>query len=331
MSQFTNAIGIDVSKKTLDVHDHLHQVFVQVPNSPGGFKDLLKWVKKGNTEFSVLFCFEHTGMYSLPLAVSLSEQGLSYAMVPGLEIKRSLGLRRGKSDRADAQAIARYAYQRREEVKIYQLPSKHLLELKSLLSLREKMVSQRAGYKATRREMKAFLKIVKASSVLFEVQDRMIKELNGQIIKVENQVMELIKSDEHLKKTFDLVTSVKGVGLVLGTTMLVYTNCFTAFDDWRKFACYCGIVPFEYQSGTSIKGKKKISRFANKRLKALLSNAACTSIQFNPEMKLYYERRIQEGKNKMSTQNIIRNKIVARVFAVVQRGTPYVDTFRYAA
>ena len=332
MDQFTNAIGIDVSKKTLDVCDHLHQVFVQVPNNAAGFKDLLKWVKQNNIELSaLLLCFEHTGMYSLPLAAYLSEQGHSYAMVPGLEIKRSLGLRRGKSDRTDSQAIARYAYQRRNEIKLYQLPSKALLELKSMLSLREKMVSQRAGYRATKREMKSFLKIVKHSSVLFEIQDRMIKELNNQIEKVENQILVVIENDENLKKTFDLVTSVKGVGLVLGTTMLVYTNCFTAFTDWRKFACYCGIVPFDYQSGTSIKGKKKISRFANKRLKALLSNAACTSIQFNPEMKLYYERRIREGKNKMSTQNIIRNKIVARVFAVVERGTPYVDTLKYAA
>ena len=144
-------------------------------------------------------------------------------------------------------------------------------------------------------------------------------------------MMEIICNDEHLKKTFDLVTSVKGVGVILGTTMLVYTNCFTSFDDWRKFACYCGIAPFEYQSGTSIKGKTKISPFANKRLKSLLSNAACSSIQHNPEMKLYYERRIQEGKNKMSTQNIIRNKILARVFAVVNRGTQYVDTLKYAA
>jgi hypothetical protein len=70
---------------------------------------------------------------------------------------------------------------------------------------------------------------------------------------------------------------------------------------------------------------------ANKKIKALLSNAACSSIQFNPEMKLYYQRRLAEGKDKMSTQNIIRNKIVARVFAAVQRGTPYVDTFQFAA
>ena len=134
-----------------------------------------------------------------------------------------------------------------------------------------------------------------------------------------------------IQTNYNLLISIRGIGFVTAIALIVATENFTRFDDHRKFACYCGIVPFEYQSGTSIKGKKKISRFANKRLKALLSNAACTSIQFNPEMKLYYERRIQEGKSKMSTQNIIRNKIVARVFAVVQRGTPYVDTFRYAA
>lgn len=332
MNQFTNAIGIDVSKKTLDGHDYSHQTVLQVPNNSAGFKDLLQWVKKSNGDLSqVLFCFEHTGMYSLPLATFLSAEGLSYAMVPGLEIKRSLGLRRGKSDRADARGIAQYAYQRREGIKIYQLPSDRLIELKAMLSLREKMVSQRAGYQATKKEMKTFFKVVTASASVFDIQDALIKELNTQIKKVEKQIQQIINNDAQLKKTFDLVTSVKGVGLILGTTMMVYTNCFTAFGEWRKFACYCGIVPFEYQSGTSIKGKKKISRFANKRLKALLSNAACTSIQFNPEMKLYYERRISEGKDKMSTLNIIRNKIVARVFAAVQRGTPYVDTFRFAA
>jgi transposase len=193
------------------------------------------------------------------------------------------------------------------------------------------MVSQRAGYQASKKEMKSFLKIIKTSSVLFEAQEQIIKELNYQILRVEKQMIELINRDEHLKKTFNLVTSVKGVGLVVGITMIVYTNCFTSFNDWRKFACYCGIVPFEYQSGISIKGRKKVHPFANKRLKALLSNAACSSIQHNPEMKLYYERRIKEGKNKMSTQNIIRNKIVARVFSVVTRGTEYVDTLKYAA
>jgi len=332
MNQFTNAIGIDVSKSTLDGYDYLHQTAVKVSNTASGFKHLLKWASKLNRSAGpALFCFEHTGLYSLPLAIFLSGQQITYAMVPGLEIKRSLGLRRGKSDRADAQAIARYAFQRRGDIKIYQLPANQLLELKSLLSLREKMVIQRAGYKATKKEMKTFLKVAKPSAVVFNVQDKLIKELNAQITTVEKQIQQIILSQEHLKKIFLLVTSVKGVGLILGTAMMVYTNCFTAFDDWRKFACYCGIVPFEYQSGTSLKGKKKISQLGNKRIKALLSNAACSSIQFNSEMKLYYQKRLKEGKSKMSIQNIIRNKIVARIFAVVHRGTPYVDTLKFAA
>jgi transposase len=330
--KFTNTIGIDVSKKTLDIYDYAHQLALQVNNDGSGYKELLKWVEKNNTDLpGTLICFENTGMYSLPLAVYLTDKQRSFVMVAGLEIKRSLGINRGKNDQADAQAIARYAYLRREEIKVHQLPSTSLLELKSLLSLREKMVTQRAGYQSSKKEMKSFLKIVKTTSVIFDAQQTVIKELNKQVLRIEKQMMEIINKDADLKKTFDLVTSVKGVGLVLGTTMLVYTNCFTAFQDWRKFACYCGIVPFEYQSGTSIKGKTKIHHFANKRLKSLLSNAACSSIRYNPEMKLYYERRIKEGKNKMSTQNIIRNKIVARVFAVVNRGTEYVDTLKYAA
>lgn len=330
--KFTNAIGIDVSKGTLDVRDYVHQLSIQVRNTAAGFKGLLRWAKKSNQDLmTVLFCFEHTGMYSLPLAVFLTGSKQPYVMVPGLEIKRSMGISRGKNDQADAQAIAEYAYLRKEKLKAYQLPSEKLLELKSLLSLREKMVNQRAGYKASLKEMKDFLKIIKTSSVVFQAQEQMIKELDKQILKVEKQMIGLINGDEQLKKTYALVTSVDGVGLIVGTTMMVYTNCFTTFDDWRKFACYCGIAPFKYQSGTSIKGKTKVNHFANKKLKTLLSNAACSAIQCNAEMKLYYERRIKEGKTEMSTQNIIRNKIVARVFAVVKRGTEYVDTLKYAA
>jgi len=330
MGKFINAIGIDVSKKTLDIRDHVNELTHQVSNTGDGFKQMLKWAKKNNADLSaVLICLEHTGMYSLPLAVYLTEQKCAFAMLPGLQIKRSLGIQRGKSDQADAQAIARYAYLHREEVKTYNLPSAQILEIKGLLSLRERLVGQRAGYQATKKEAKSFS--IGNSKLILEIQMKLIREINAQIAKIEKQIKLILHSDAELKKIYDLVTSVKGVGLILGTTMMVYTNCFTAFDDWRKFACYCGIVPFPFQSGTSIRGKKKIHHLANKRLKALLSNAACTSIQFNPEMKAYYQRRLQEGKNKMSTQNIIRNKIVARVFATVQRGTPYVDTFKYAA
>lgn len=332
MGNYSNAIGIDVSKNKLDVCDYNLKIHTESENDDSGFKKIISWARKnhGADLKNVIICFEHTGIYSLPLAMFLNKKGLQYAIVPGLEIKRSLGMVRGKNDKIDAYQIARYAYLRREEIKEYKLPSKDILKLKSLLSLRERMVKHRAAYQGNLKELNNFF-AKKDNPQLFKSQEKLYKEISQEIRKVEKAMLDLIEKDPEIKRLYTLATSVKGVGLVIGITLIVYTNCFTAFDTWRQFATYVGIAPFEHESGTSIKKPKRINHMANKRIKALLSNAATTSIQFNPEMKMYYEKRIGQGKSKMSTQNIIRNKIVSRIFAVVKRGTPYVDTLKYAA
>lgn len=332
MGNYSNAIGIDVSKNKLDVYDYNLKIHTESENNDAGFKKMLSWARKnhGTDLKNVIICFEHTGIYSLPLAMFLNKKGLQYAIVPGLEIKRSLGMVRGKNDKIDAYQIARYAYLRREEIKEYKLPSKDILKLKSLLSLRERMVKHRAAYQGNLKELNNFF-AKKDNPQLFKSQEKLYKEISQEIRKVEKAMLDLIEKDPEIKRLYTLATSVKGVGLVIGITVIVYTNCFTAFDTWRQFATYVGIAPFEHESGTSIKKPKRINHMANKRIKALLSNAATTSIQYNPEMRMYYEKRIGQGKSKMSTQNIIRNKIVSRIFAVVKRGTPYVDTLKYAA
>jgi len=225
--------------------------------------------------------------------------------------------------------VARYAYLRREEIKEFELPSEDILKLKGLLSLRERIVKHRTAYLGHLKELKAFYK-KSINPVLFKAQEKLVKELSIQIKRIETEMLEIIANDPKLKKLYYLVTSVKGVGLVVGITFLVYTNAFTAFENWRQFATYSGIAPFSDESGTSRKKPKRISQMANKRVKVLLTNSASTSILHNPEMKIYYDKRVSEGKSKMSTLNIIRNKIVSRVFAVVKRGTPYVDTLKYA-
>lgn len=97
------------------------------------------------------------------------------------------------------------------------------------------------------------------------------------------------------------------------------------FDELVKSA------PFEHQSGTSIKGRTRVSSLSNKQLKKLIHMVAICACAYNPEMKSYYKRRVSEGKNKMSTLNVIRNKIISRMFAVVNRGSGYVDLMKYAA
>jgi len=330
--KFKHAIGIDVSKDTLDAVCHLSGAYLQVSNNSAGFKQLLSCVKKQvNKELEqTLFCFEHTGLYSLELALFLEGQQLSFAVESPLSIKRSLGLKRGKSDKVDAREIAHYAYLRREELKQYKMPSAHIRQMHVLLTQRDLLVSQRAALKNAQGEQRNILAIGE-NKVLFDVYQQTIAHLSKQIKKVEAALNALVTSDPQLRKLFRLITSIKGIGDVIGYYMLVYTNGFTQFETWRQFACYCGIAPFDHQSGTSIKSGKQVHQMAHRKIKSLLFLAASTAIQFDPELKAYYERRISEGKNKMYTLNAVKNKLVARIFAVVKRETPYVQMHLHAA
>ncbi len=192
------------------------------------------------------------------------------------------------------------------------------------------MVKQRSGYKASIKEMKRVLKL-KDNAVLFSVQKKLVSSLDKQISIIEDEMKEIIRGDDKLKLFFDLMTSISGIGSQTALYMIVLTEGFTRFNNSRAFASYSGIAPFPNSSGTSIRGKTKVSNLANKKMKSLLDLAAKSAIQYNQEMKQYYERRIEEGKPKMSTINIIRNKLVGRIFAVINRGTPYVNTMKYAS
>ncbi len=293
---------------------------------------MLKWINKISKTSSkkTLFALEHTGLYSLPLSIFLTEHSLPYILIPGLELKRSMGISRGKDDKIDSLAIALYAYRRREEITPYKLPSKNLLNIRRLLSLRERIVKQCAGYKATLRETKRTVS-KDDSGIYLDVTEKLIADLTEQIKSVEKELMRVVRADEKLNRLYKLITSVKSVGMHTALFMIAYTNGFTMFENARKFASYAGIAPFPYKSGISVSGRNKIHPFANKKFKSLLGNCATNAVTYNAEMRLYYERRVSEGKNEMSTMNIIRNKILGRIFAVVQRGEVYVETSAFAS
>lgn len=329
---YLTIIGIDVSKLTIDLHVlPEHQAF-QTENDESGFSKVIKWLKKdcGIDTSQSLFAFEFTGYYSFKLAQWLQKKEYAFVMIPGLEIKRSLGITRGKSDLEDARRIAEYTYLRRDKLSLTQLPEDDIIRMNRLLSLRDKLVRQRAGYKATLKESKQAFKR-KEDVTFYKVQEDLVKNLDAKIKLLEDELFKIVKGNEQLQKQYDLCISIKGVGPISALTIIAITHAFQKFPNSRKFACYCGIAPFPYQSGTSIHGRTKLSHLANKRMKSLLTNMASSAIQHNTEMKIYYQKRVQEGKSKMSTLNIIRNKLVARIFVVVERGTPYVEIMKYAS
>jgi transposase len=326
-------IGIDVSKLTFDVFIYGKSVKQQFTNSEKGFLSFVKWLKKSLSDHEltqILVCFEHTGLYSMNLALFLQQQSVPFSLVPALDIKCSLGTIRGKSDTLDAERIAEYAYLKREKLTPTVLPSKTILQLQPLLTLRNKLVSDRAGYMVSSKEQKAVF-TTKEHQELFGVYKSLIKVLDEKIKTIEAAINNLLQSDPDIKRTFQLITGVKGIGPLTASYLIVYTHNFTRFSSWRKFACYSGIAPFPHTSGTSIKGKTRVSHLANKQIKSLLFLCANNAVKNDQELKAYYQKRIQEGKSKMSTLNIIKNKLISRVFAVANRQTEFVNTMKFAA
>ena len=333
MKKYRLFVGIDVSKLKLDVckmdkdQNWKHQIF---DNSKKGISAMIKWISDHGDPNQVLFCLEHTGVYGYPVCSYLSENSLTYALVPAIQIKMSLGIQRGKSDKADAKAIARYALLNRKEITPSSFPEKLLLKLKVLLSHRERLVNTKKVFVVTSKELRDFVNKQIVSEVITESR-RVIKSMDTKIKKVNQQILELLNSEQKVRTVYELITSVPGIGLQIGAHLIVCTRCFSSFKTSRQLACYAGVAPFEYSSGSSIKGRTRVSHLANKKMKSLLSMGAINAMRHDQEMKCYYERKLAEGKNAMLVINAIRNKLIGRIFATVKRGTPFVKTMNYVA
>lgn len=329
--EFREIVGIDVSKKTLDAHLYKQNQHKQFGNTSEAIHKLIQWASKHSEvpKEQMLFVFEHTGLYSYQLSLSLSDEDYNYAVISGLEIRKSMGITRGKDDRIDSKKIALYGYRLREELEPCRMSPKAIQVLKRYTLYRQRLVQQRAGFKTSLGEIKQVLK-KKDNEFLFKSQQRMIRKLDKEIEKLEKEMMAIINENQEFQDISDLIISITGIGPQTAYFMICYTQAFTKFETWRQFASYCGVAPFPNSSGTSLRGKTKTSNLANKKVKAIIDQAAKSAIQYNTELRLYYHRRVEEGKNKMSTINVVRNKLPARIFAVVKRGTPYVDTLKYA-
>ncbi len=324
-------VGVDVSKLTLDVFIREKQIHRQFKNERSGFVSLIQWLEKqtGQQTRAMFICFEHTGLYSLLLALFLEENSIPFSMVPALEIKRSLGITRGKNDIVDSKRIAEFAFRFNDKIPRTKLPARDITKIQSLLTLRDRLSRNLGAYTVSRNETRRVMREIDVPQ-LFSSYDSLILALKEEIKWVEKAIRELICGNDELRASLELITSIKGVGFVIATHLIVYTYNFTRFDSWRKFACYCGIAPFDYQSGTSVRGRTQVSSVANQQMKKMLHLAAVCAIRTDTELKEYYHRRLAEGKARMAVVNIVRNKVIARVFAIVKRGTPFVNIKRYA-
>lgn len=335
MKKFDYYIGIDISKKTLDIsllyecENRTKTIHYKIENTTKSIANFLKEKIKKIPIEQMLFCFEDTGIYGFPLASCLQENKLIYWKVSAVEIKRSKGICRGKDDKSDSKDIAFYAFTNTHKFRPSSLAETAIEQLKLLFAEREKLLKAVIAFQRTA-ENKDFLP-KKVYDVVEKSNKTIVKQLKTTIEKMEDKMIEIIRENEDINNQYQLVKSVPGVGMQTAIYILIATKGFSAFDNWRQLACYAGVAPFPFQSGTSLSRANKVHPLADKKLKSLLNMCAICAVRHDKELKMYYERKIDEGKSKMLVINNVRAKLLARIFAVVNRGTPFVNTAKFAS
>lgn len=320
--------GIDVSKATLDFEIcNQERSKISSGKLDNSEKSINKWFKRLLSELDcdkdqLLICLEHSGIYSNILCYSLLRLGACFALESPLNVKLTLGLTRGKDDQIDAGRLADYANRHSDKIRLFTANNIVAAELKQLLSYREALVTRKAAEQAQINEYALFYSKRIIDLMKADYRKR-LKLLADQIESIDQNINDFILSHQQLSEQYKLLKSVDGIGPVLAATLIAYTSAFTSIKDPRAFACYAGVAPFRYVSGTSLNSKNRVSHRANKRLKSLLHMAALTTVNSNNELNQYYRRKVSEGKNKMLVLNNIRNKIIHRAFAVIKHKKPY--------
>lgn len=326
-------IGIDVSKQTLDVAFILVEgehktspVWKVFDNNDPGLSCMKKWLQKNNIPFNddTLFVIENTGLYHRLLVNFCNRHSLQLCIENGAQVKWSLGIARGKSDKVDSRRLATYAVRFADRLKPAAALYEGIQAIKDLVTLRNRHMVQLSALRTHLKELKATTN-TQAVKELEKIHVPLLAAMKDAIKKIEATIIKTILANDLTKKQYHLLLSVPCIGPVTATYLIACTNAFTACGSGKQLACYCGVVPFEYQSGISIKGKHHVHKMANKNLKALLHLCAISAIKYVQEIKDYFNRKVQEGKHRMSVINAIRNKLVLRVFAVIRNDRPFVQ------
>jgi len=330
MKKWEFTLGVDVSKNTLDISCSELNEHVKIKNGTEGFTVFLKWCKHFKIDLKQSFLvMEFTGGYEYKLIQFCESRGILYTRIPGLAIKNSLGITRGKNDKVDSSRIAQYGEEKHKSLTPSRPLNPAIVSLKELLSFRKRLVRENAGYQATIKERIHMYGGNKKDIIVKKLEQKLKGNIKN-IAAIEAEMLNIVAQDEKISINYSLITSIKGIGKINGLMTIAFTENFTSFTNPRSYAVYVGVVPFDHSSGISIKGRKRVSHIANKELKQELNQAARSAMEWDKEMRSYGEEKLKTKCYKIVLNNI-KIKLILRMFAVVKREEIYVENYRNVA
>lgn len=318
-------LGVDVCKKTLDCmllnSSTSKAKSKSIPNTNAGFKQLLEWLdKQGAPRAHVVL--EPTGVYHEPAALALADAGLTLSLVNPAQLRQcalALGFKT-KTDKADSMVLARYGATQQPEA--WKPPSKSARRLKALLARRDALADdiQREQNRQEASEFGESPSEVRASI------GKSIDFLQGELNALEVMIQSHIDDDPDLRNNKKLLESIPSVGERVSTHM---TALFAAktFTSAEQLAAYLGLVPVQWESGSSVRGRPRLSKAGPKHLRKLLYMPAVTARRWNPHIKAMSDRLLAKGKTLMAVIGACMRKLAHLCFGVVYSGKPYERNF----
>lgn len=316
MNKDKKIYGIDISKSVFDIYSEASG-HLQFNNDVKGFKLLLESLPTG-----ALVVMEATGYYHYRLAQFLYKNGVLVSVVNPLSVKRfiQMKLAKVKTDKSDAKAISKYGEM--NDVSLYNALTDVQSECLQLFSLLDNYVKHRTS---TKNKLKGEEELGKPSNTVYSSLKRNLKHLDKEITLLETRLLELVKQDQQAQLT--LLQTIPGIGLKTALFLIVVTDGFKKFETASQLCSYVGITPTIRVSGSSVRGRSRISKVGNKKLRNLVFLAAFSAYRYNAACKALFDRLVAKGKSKKLALIAVANKLLKQAFAIAKSGLPYNENF----
>jgi transposase len=316
MNKYNETFGIDISKDVFDCYGSV-QGHLQFKNEAAGFKKFLEILSKDS-----LVVMEATGYYHYRFAQFLYKQNVIVSVVNPLSVKRfiQMKLAKVKTDKSDAKAICDYGMI--NEVPLYNALTDVQSECLQLFRLLDSFIKKRT---ATKNKLHGEEVLGIPSKWVYRSLKRNKKHLDKEILGIEEKLLSLVKQDQQNQLT--LLQSIPEIGLKTALFLIVVTDGFKKFENASQLCSYVGITPTIRESGSSVKGRSRISKVGNRKLRNLVFLCSFNACKHNKACKAIYERIVNKGKSKKLALIAVSNKLLKQSFAIAKSGNPYDETF----
>jgi len=312
-------LGIDVGKSTVSVClllDPGQELACEFPNTSAGHHALHRWLHQHQAE-RVQACMEATGPYTLSLALFLHEHGYRVSVVNPRRIKAYANSRlsRIKNDRVDARLIAQFAA--REDPPLWTPPAVERTQLRALQARvddLERVIREQRQVLESVQDQRVCASVGRVCAVLQQEVCQMQQELEGHLL-----------AEDALRHEVMLLSGIPGIGRLTATRLVAAVE-MQRFESAASFAAFLGVTPREHSSGTSVRGRSRISRVGSKALRTALYFPAMQACRCNPQVRALYQRLVAAGHPKKSALCAAMRKLAHQIYGVLKSSRPYDPT-----